>query len=210
MQLSQATCPACGVVVDPAASACGECGAVLVAEDAPAVPAPAPQAAPPRGPLELGPNEWYSTRSRHRPPAGQAGMFSDLPVDFPSTGGGRLAAFGLLVTALSLLLPWAPVASFISYFDAWGLGRLSTIGMFVAALVLLVLAIGPLRLPVRVRTGWLPALFGAFGLGLAWARVDEGAGFIDIGGWLFTLGAALALAGGLFALAARTEEPPKG
>jgi hypothetical protein len=210
MQTSPATCPACGAVVDPAAATCGECGAIQVAADPPAAPDPPPPTTRKRGRLELGPNEWYSTRVRNRPAAGQAGVFSDLPVDFPDTGGGRLAAFGLLVTAVSLLLPWAPVASFISYFDAWGLARLSTIGAFVAALVLLVIAIGPVRLPPRVRSGWLPALFGTFGLGLAWSRVDEGAGSVDIGGWLFILGAGLAVAGGLLALAARVEQPPKG
>jgi hypothetical protein len=164
-----------------------------------------PTAAP-----ELGPNEWYSTKGRERPVVGKAGVFSDLPVELPPTWGGRLAIVGLLMSALSLLLPWAPVANFISYFDAWGLGRLSTIGAFAFAIVLLILGLEPVPLPMRVRTGWLPVLFGAFGAGLVWARVDAGLASIDLGGWLFALGAGLALAGGLFVLVGGAKEPAKG
>jgi hypothetical protein len=159
---------------------------------------------------ELGPNEWYSTKGRERPVAGKAGVFSDLPVEVPPTWGGRLAIVGLLISALSLLLPWAPVANFISYFDAWGLGRPSTIGVFVLAILLLILGLEPVPLSMRVRTGWLPVLFGAFGAGMVWARVDAGLASIDLGGWLFALGAGLAVAGGLWVLVGGAKEPAKG
>jgi hypothetical protein len=225
MQANHATCLACGAFVDEGRTDCQECGAVLADLGAAATPAPATEPPPTAAPVhlaaptierkpvagrELGPNAWYSVRSRARPAGGRAGVFSDLPVELPGTRGGRLAVIGLLVIALSLLLPWAPVANFVSYFDAWGLGRPSTIVVFVLALVLLVLALEPVPLSMRLRTGWLPVLFGAFGVGLAWSRIDGGLAFIDVGGWLFALGGCLAVVGGLFVLAGGIEEPTKG
>jgi hypothetical protein len=215
MPTTDITCPACGAVVQPDQANCDECGVQLPTEGvAPAVPTPEPTApsapAAPTAAPELGPNQWYSTKSRGQTIAGRAGVFSDLPVEVPHGWGGRLAMIGLLVAALSLLLPWAPVANFISYFDAWGLGRPSTIGVFLLAILLLILGLEPVPLPTRVRTGWLPVLFGAFGAGLVWARVDAGLANIDLGGWLFALGAGLALAGGLYVLVGGTKEPSKG
>jgi len=227
MQENHRTCRDCGAVVDDERTDCQECGAVL--PDPGADPAPDPSAeaeALPTAPAvhlaardierkpipksELGPNRWYTTQSRALPAAGRAGLFSDLPVELPGTRGGRLAVFGLLVSALSLLLPWAPVANFVSYFDAWGLARPSTMVVFVLALVLLFLALEPVPLSVRLRTGWLPTLFGAFGIGLAWSRVDGGVALIDVGGWLFALGCCLVVVGGLFVLAVGVEELTKG
>jgi hypothetical protein len=160
---------------------------------------------------ELGVNTWYSgSPPMLRPPAGRAGLLSDVPVQFPRTRGGGLAVTGLLVSAVALLLPWAPVANFVSYFDAWGLGRPSTIVAFVAALVLLAIALEPVPLSMRTRTGWLPLLYGGVALGMSWSRIDGGLAFIDIGGWLFALGGAFAVVGGVAALNGGGEQPPAG
>jgi hypothetical protein len=124
----------------------------------------------------------------------------------PATLGGRMAVVGLALAAIAFVLPWTPLTGF-SWFDAWGLARVSTLVAFVATLVLFVLAIEPVPLAARVRTGWLPALWGAFAGGLFWSHVD-GLAFVGPGAWLFILGGALALGGGLLVLGRREPVPP--
>ena len=219
LEVGRAECAVCGAPVPPrsvptAPDVDDEVGPDDAAEP-PAPPAAVHQAALPieRRPLpsqELGVNAWYSRPPSTRPPAGKAGLLSDVPVQLPRTRGGGLAVTGLLVAAVSLLLPWAPVANFISYFDAWGLGRPSTIAAFAAAIILLVIAIEPVPLSLRVRTGWLPLLYGAFALGMAWSRIDGGLANIDIGGWLFAVGGAFAVIGALVVLNGAGEQPPTG
>ncbi|MGH2407045.1 MAG: hypothetical protein ACRDF7_03050 [Candidatus Limnocylindrales bacterium] len=218
-------CAECGAPLEAGRTECATCGAPVApavvatadeeAADPPASPAPVHQAALTieRRPVpnnERGVNAWYSTTAPMPPAAGRAGLLSDMPVQFPRTRGGALAVTGLLVAAVSLLLPWAPVADFISYFDAWGLGRPSTIAAFVAAIILLVIAIEPVLLTLRTRTGWLPIIFGAFAMGMAWSRIDGGLDNIDIGGWLFAVGGALAVIGGLVVLNGGGEQPVTG
>ena len=212
LEVGRAECPACGAPVPSAPAIKVDADDTA---DPPAPPAPVHQSALTieRRPLpshELGVNTWYSRPPSTRPPAGKAGLLSDVPVQLPRTRGGGLAVTGLLVAAVSLLLPWAPVANFISYFDAWGLGRPSTIAAFAAAIILLVIAIEPVPLSLRVRTGWLPLLYGAFALGMAWSRIDGGLANIDIGGWLFAVGGAFAVIGALVVLNGAGEQPPTG
>jgi len=178
-----------------------------------------PAAAPPPASQELGPNQWYSSRSgagqaetQPTPPVPEpkAGIFADLPLAIPGTAGGRLAAVGLAAIAIAFVLPWSPLLQGISLFDAWGFSRSSRIVVFLVALVLLVLAIQPVGLSPRVRTGWLPALFGVFVVGVFWERIDT-ISVVGPGAWLFALGGLLSLAGGLLTLLGResgSPEPP--
>lgn len=195
--------------------------------DEPALPPPtappvheaAPVAAPhPTARPELGPNSWYSTRAGSEslpsgagpaapPAAGRAGLLSDLPLQVPATLGGRMAVVGLALAVIAFLLPWSPLSSGVGWFDAWGLARLSRLLVFLAALALLVLAIEPFRLSARVRTGWLPAFFGTFAIGLFWEHTDVIA-VVGFGQWLFVIGGAVALVGGLLVLGRREPLPP--
>src|SRR3990172_3109707 len=127
-----------------------------------------PGGSPPRAPPEPPPP---GAPPAPPPAAGRAGLLSDLPLQVPATLGGRMAVLGLALAAIAFVLPWTPPTGF-SWFDAWGLARFSTIVAFVATLVLFVLAIEPVPIAARVRTGWLPAPWGAFARGLFWSHVD--------------------------------------
>jgi len=223
------TCQECGTVIaavtgavhphpPPAATPGLFDESALPPPTAPPVHEAAPIAPPhPTTRPELGPNSWYSTRAASEtlpsgaapaapPAAGRAGLLSDLPLQVPATLGGRMAVLGLALAAIAFVLPWTPPTGF-SWFDAWGLARFSTIVAFVATLVLFVLAIEPVPIAARVRTGWLPALWGAFAGGLFWSHVD-GLASVGLGVWLFLLGGALALVGGLLVLGRREPAPP--
>ncbi len=173
---------------------------------------------------ELGPNQWYSARAGATTPdddddAGQppsparepkAGIFADLPLAIPDSAGGRIGALGLTLVAVAFFLPWSPLLPGISLFDAWGFSRGSRILVFLVDLVLLFLAVQPVGLSARVRTGWLPALFGIFVVGIFWEKVDA-ISVIGPGAWLFVIGGSLSLIGGLLTLLGRepeTAEPP--
>ncbi|HEY8167523.1 MAG TPA: hypothetical protein VIF84_02300 [Candidatus Limnocylindrales bacterium] len=174
------------------------------APTAPAVHTAAiPPAAMPASRAELGPNQWYSGTAaapvEQDPP--KPGLFADLPLAVPNAGG-RLALVGLLMIAIAFFLPWSPLLSGISYFDAWGFSRSSRLVVFVIDLVLLVLVVQPLGLSLRVRTGWLPLVFGVFVVGVFWERVDSLA-VVGIGAWLFALGGLLTLVGGVLSLVGR-------
>ena len=173
-------------------------------------------AAPSAGP-ELGPNQWYSARAAATSPgddAGppptparepKAGIFADLPLAIPDSAGGRIGAVGLTLVALAFFLPWSPMLPGISLFDAWGFSRGSRILVFLVDLVLLFLAIQPVGLSARVRTGWLPALFGVFLVGVFWEKVDA-ISVVGPGAWLFVIGGSLSLIGGLLTLLGREPE----
>ncbi len=180
-------------------------------------------AAPAAGP-ELGPNQWYSARAAATSPdddlaAGlpatparepKAGIFADLPLAIPDSAGGRIGAFGLTLVAVAFFLPWSPMLPGISLFDAWGFNRGSRILVFLVDLVLLFLAIQPVGLSARVRTGWLPALFGIFVVGIFWEKLDA-ISVVGPGAWLFVIGGSLSLIGGLLTLLGRepqAAEPP--
>ncbi|MET1231249.1 MAG: hypothetical protein ABWY52_00190 [Candidatus Limnocylindrales bacterium] len=170
---------------------------------------------------ELGPNQWYSSRPGVDPPDApasvakvdepRAGIFADLPLAIPETAGGRIAAVGLTVIAIAFFLPWSPLLPGISLFDAWGFSRSSRIVVFLVDLVLLFLAIQSVGLSARVRTGWLPTIFGIFVVGVFWERVDS-ISVVGPGAWLFAIGGLLTFVGGLMSLlgheSARSEPPP--
>ncbi len=184
---------------------------------------PAPQ--PPTSRAELGPNQWYSARQPDggtstaatsavpaaTPPApGQAGALADLPLAIPQTVGGRVAAVGLALVAVAFFLPWSPLLPGISLLDAWGFSRSSRIVVFLVDLVLLLLIVLPVGLSPRLRTGWLPALFGVFVVGVFWERVDA-ISVVGPGAWLFAIGGLVSLVGGLLTLlgpGAEPAEPP--
>jgi hypothetical protein len=195
---------------------------------APAEPAPPstpavhtaaiPAALPPPARQELGPNEWYSARAEAdaggvggaadaSPREPKAGVFADLPLAVPPTAGGRVASIGLAAIAIAFFLPWSPLLPGISLFDAWGFSRSSRVLVFLADLAVLALAILPVGLSVRVRTGWLPTFFGIFVVGVFWERVDS-ISVVGPGAWLFVIGGALAFGGGLLTVLSR--EPPPG
>jgi len=167
---------------------------------------------------ELGPNQWYSSRqapsdgdavapdSTVAPTAGKPGGLADLPLAIPQTTGGRVAAVGLALVAFAFLLPWSPMLPGISLFDAWGFARSSRIVVFLLDLVLLLLIVLPIDLSPRVRTGWLPALFGVFVVGVFWERVDA-ISVVGPGAWLFAIGGVVALVGGLLTLLWHEAEP---
>lgn len=180
-------------------------------------------AAPSAGP-ELGPNQWYSARAAATSPDDdpdteppptparepKAGIFADLPLAIPDSAGGRIGALGLTLVAIAFFLPWSPLLPGISLFDAWGFSRGSRILVFLVDLVLLFLAVQPVGLSARVRTGWLPALFGIFVVGVFWEKVDA-ISVVGPGAWLFVIGGSLSLIGGLLTLLGRereTVEPP--
>ena len=183
-----------------------------------------PVAAAPSANPELGPNQWYSARAtaaspdddldagRPSTPAGEpkAGIFADLPLAIPESAGGRIGALGLALVAVAFFLPWSPLLPGISLFDAWGFSRGSRILVFLVDLVLLFLAVQPVGLSARVRTGWLPALFGVFLVGIFWEKLDA-ISVVGPGAWLFVIGGSLSLIGGLLTLFGResaTAEPP--
>ena len=179
-----------------------------------------PAGASPTADPELGPNQWYSSRSVAGAPDApasvaeaeepKAGIFADLPLAIPESAGGRIAAVGLAVIAIAFFLPWSPLLPGISLFDAWGFSRSSRIVVFLADLVLLFLAIQPIGLSASVRTGWLPTIFGIFVVGVFWERVDS-ISVVGPGAWLFAIGGLLAFVGGLMSLLGRgstTSEPP--
>lgn len=189
---------------------------VQVPSSPPVHTAAIPLEPPPPASRELGPNQWYSARGGASPPvagpeAGAVpaadgpmatpGLFADLPLDIPA-GGGRIAVVGLVAIAIAFLLPWSPLPPGFSYFDAWGFGRASRIPVFVADLVLLLLAVAPIGLDRRLRTGWLPFAFGVFVIGVFWERVDS-LRVVGPGAWLFAIGGILALVGGLLTLIGR-------
>jgi hypothetical protein len=183
----------------------------------PAVHTAAIQAsAPPTVDPELGPNQWYSSRPDVDPPApasapkeeSKAGIFADLPLAIPETAGGRIAAVGLAVIAIAFFLPWSPLLPGISYFDAWGFSRASRIVVFLVDLVLLFLAIQPVGLSARVRTGWLPTIFGIFVVGVFWERVDS-ISVVGPGAWLFAIGGLLTFVGGLMSLLGHESATPE-
>jgi hypothetical protein len=136
----------------------------------------------------------------------RAGAFADLPLSVPRTAGGRVAVIGLAIIAVAFFLPWSPLLPGISLFDAWGFGRSSRIIVFLVDLVLLMLAILPVGLSARLRTGWLPTLFGIFVVGVFWERVDS-ISVIGPGAWLFALGGLISLVGGLLTLVVHEPEP---
>lgn len=199
--------PAADVVREPAPKLLAPPGH----EAAPIAP-PHPTARP-----ELGPNTWYSSRPGAAPAVGGAasaptaarrvGLLSDLPMQVPSTLGGRIAVAGLGLVAFAFLLPWSPLSSGIGWFDAWGLARPSRLIVFVAAIAVLGTAVAPARFSPLVRTGWLPTLFGVFVAGVFWERVD-GIAYVGLGAWLFVVGGILAAVGGLLVLATRGSETP--
>ncbi len=140
----------------------------------------------------------------------KAGIFADLPLAIPDSAGGRIGALGLALVAIAFFLPWSPLLPGISLFDAWGFSRGSRILVFLVDLVLLFLAVQPVGLSARVRTGWLPALFGIFVVGVFWEKVDA-ISVVGPGAWLFVIGGSLSLIGGLLTLLVRepeTAEPP--
>ena len=76
--------------------------------------------------------------------------------------------------------------------------------------MLLLLAVLPIGLSTRVRTGWLPALFGIFVVGVFWERVDT-ISVIGPGAWLFAIGGLMSLVGGMLTLLVHEPaavEPP--
>jgi hypothetical protein len=107
--------------------------------------------------------------------------------------------------AVAFFLPWSPMLPGISLFDAWGFSRGSRILVFLVDLVLLFLAVQPVGLSARVRTGWLPALFGIFLVGIFWEKVDA-ISVVGPGAWLFVIGGVLSLIGGLLTLLGRPPE----
>ena len=138
-----------------------------------------------------------------RPTEGsKAGVFADLPLAIPPSAGGRIAAIGLAAIAIAFVLPWSPLLPGISLFDVWGFSRGSRILVFVADLILLALAVLPLGLSARLRTGWLPTLFGIFVVGVFWERVDV-ISVVGLGAWLFAIGGLLTVTGGLMTLLGR-------
>ena len=167
---------------------------------------------------ELGPNQWYSARTSAVDAAGtpagaasvtptevpKAGMLADLPLSLPETAGGRIAIGGLALVLVAAFLPWSPLLTGLGYFDAWGFSRSSRLVVFAIDLVLLLVALLPIGLSARVRTGWLPLVFGTFVVGVFWERVDSIA-VVGIGAWLFALGGLLAAIGGLLNLISRGE-----
>lgn len=178
-------------------------------------------APPPPANPELGPNQWYSSRfaasqstneraSSGSAPIPKAGAFADLPLSIPQTAGGRVATIGLAAIAIAFFLPWSPLLPGLSLFDVWGFGRGSRIVVFLADIALLLLAVLPIGLSPRVRTGWLPALFGIFVVGVFWERVDT-LSVVGPGAWLFAIGGLMSLVGGLLTLlvheAAGQERP---
>ena len=68
--------------------------------------------------------------------------------------------------------------------------------------MLLILAVQPIGLSARLRTGWLPLVFGVFVVGVFWERVDS-LSFVGIGAWLFAIGGALSAVGGVLTLVMR-------
>jgi len=179
-----------------------------------------PAAQPPTSRPELGPNQWYSSRqfdgsagsaataaSATKPPGpGQAGALADLPLAIPQTAGGRVAAVGLALIAVAFFLPWSPLLPGISLLDAWGFSRSSRVVVFLVDLVLLLLIVLPVGLSPRLRTGWLPALFGVFVVGVFWERVDA-ISVVGPGAWLFAIGGLVSLVGGLLTLLGPGDEP---
>jgi hypothetical protein len=166
---------------------------------------------------ELGPNQWYSSRAgadaAEAPatapaptPEPKAGIFADLPLAIPETAGGRVAGVGLAAIAIAFVLPWSPLLPGISLFDAWGFSRSSRVVVFLVDLVLLFLLIQPVGLSTRVRTGWLPALFGIFVVGVFWERVDA-ISVVGPGAWLFAIGGLMSLVGGLLTLVGHESGP---
>jgi hypothetical protein len=139
-------------------------------------------------------------------PVPKAGAFADLPLSIPQTAGGRVATIGLAVIAVAFFLPWSPLLPGISLFDAWGFGRSSRIVVFLVDIVLLLLAVLPIGLSSRVRTGWLPALFGIFVVGVFWERVDT-ISVVGPGAWLFAIGGLMSLVGGLLTLVVHESAP---
>ena len=124
--------------------------------------------------------------------------------------GTQVAGVAAIVLLIAFFLPWSPLLPGISLFDAWGFSRSSRIVVFLADLVLLFLAIQPIGLSARVRTGWLPTIFGIFVVGVFWERVDS-ISVVGPGAWLFAIGGLLAFVGGLMSLLGRgstTSEPP--
>jgi hypothetical protein len=169
---------------------------------------------------ELGPNEWYSSRAAAA--AGQAdpqpaaagpareasaGVFSDLPLAIPASAGGRIAVIGLTAIVVAFFLPWSPLLPGISFFDAWGFSRSSRILVFLADVVLLALAVLPVGLSARLRTGWLPTFFGIFVVGVFWERVDS-ISVVGPGAWLFVIGGLLSFGGGLLTLLGHGPSSP--
>jgi hypothetical protein len=158
----------------------------------------------------LGPNQWYSSRAKADDadglatspapaPEPKAGIFADLPLAIPETAGGRVAGVGLVAIAIAFFLPWSPLLPGIGLFEAWGFSRSSRTVVFIADLVLLFLLIQPLGLSARLRTGWLPTLFGIFVVGVFWERVDS-ISVVGPGAWLFAIGGLMSLVGGLLTL----------
>jgi hypothetical protein len=76
----------------------------------------------------------------------------------------------------------------ISLFDAWGFNRGSRILVFLVDLVLLFLAVQPVGLSARVRTGWLPACSGLL-VGVFWEKPMHLV--VGPGAWLFVIGGSL-------------------
>lgn len=176
-----------------------------------------PVSAAPVANPELGPNQWYSSRAgadaAEAPatapaptPEPKAGIFADLPLAIPETAGGRVAGVGLAAIAIAFVLPWSPLLPGISLFDAWGFSRSSRVVVFLVDLVLLFLLIQPVGLSTRVRTGWLPALFGIFVVGVFWERVDA-ISVVGPGAWLFAIGGLMSLVGGLLTLVGHESGP---
>lgn len=232
MDVPARVCPSCGASVPDGRLSCPACGALLASvsgprpADATPEPAPAPEsivspppedrpfprytsvpAAPGRS-RELGPNEWYSQRdSLAAPPpprAGRAGLLSDLPIEAPADLAGWLGAGGLVVAALSILLPWRSTdLPGFAYFDLWGAATPTVALLFVIELIAALVALMPSRLPAIGREGFLPFFAGAFGLGLTWGRL----GLIStaLGLWIFVLASTAAIVGGVLGLRRRDE-----
>ena len=158
----------------------------------------------------------WRTSAAETPPSGRApqsrkaGVFADLPLAIPETAGGRVAG-GRAGAHRGRLLP-ALVTAPAGHQPVRCLGlqpqqpdrrlprrprpaRCSSSSPSASALAL--------------RTGWLPALFGIFVVGVFWERVDA-ISVVGPGAWLFAIGGLMSLVGGMLTLARPRPSGPSG
>jgi hypothetical protein len=129
---------------------------------------------------------------------GQASFLADLPFDTPEDLAGWLVTIGSGVALIGFFLPWTaamPFTTDFGYTSRWGLAVPSHLLLVLATLLLFVSSIIPSRIPLWLRSGLAPVVFGGLLLGIVWPFVIGGFRS-DIGSLAVAVGAMILIVGG--------------